>query len=192
MHVASVCFIYVLKRQVRALLGQPSWEARAESGAWGDAPGVSRRGGGHPAPRPVVGVPWLFRPRPPPASRAVSAPVPSPVPRLRRPGQALHTSLTNAPLTNAPLRPASCQAASGNTEGPRGRRAGGLDHGLHPRSLSLRPGPFSAQSSPGLRTLPDSRPRRFRKWAPGPWPSHCFPERAGVRSTWPYRASGEF
>ena len=177
MHVASLCFIYMSRRQVRALLGQPSWEARTESGAWSDVPGVSRRGGRCPVPWPGVGVPWLFRPRPPP----------SPVPRLRCPCQALHT-----PLTNAPLRPVSCQAAPGIMEGPRGRRAGGLDHSLHPRSLSLQPGPLSAQCSPGLRTLPDSRPRWFCKWAPSPWPSHCFPERAGVGPTWPFRTSGEF
>lgn len=44
LHCAS--FGYMSKRQVRALPGQPSWEARTESGAWSDVLGVSRRGSG--------------------------------------------------------------------------------------------------------------------------------------------------
>ena len=82
-------FGYMSKRQARALPGQPSWEARTESGAWSDVLGVSRRGSGVQCLSQLSG--WL-------GSSALA-------PR-RRAGPYLPPRALPTPLTNAPLRPA--------------------------------------------------------------------------------------
>lgn len=105
------------------------------------------------------------------------------------PGQALHTALTKR-LPEARQLPGSSPGNTGGDPQAGGWRPRPRTAPAHSPWAALGPSQLSPPLACGL--LPDSRPQRFRKWAPGPWPSHCFPERAGVRSTWPSGRLGEF